>query len=120
MPSDESEQKKIIAVLREKIGNKLTLAWANDPFIHISKKLEFDGKLLAVQTMMKELAIDESHLATFGDTPHGNDAGLLSLPYSFTNYFEFKKENPQVPPYILPRSDLPIGSIYQAIHFLIN
>jgi len=123
LPSDRKEQEKAITALREKLeeqpGDELTVAWANDPFAHVSKKLDLDGKLLAVQTIMKELGTNEHHTATFGDTPHGNDKGLLSLPYSFTNH-PLEKPDLETPPYLLPSFDSPIKSIHKAIRFLIN
>ena len=123
LPSNQKMQRKVMTDLQEKLkeqlGDELTIVWANDPFVHVSKKLEFDGKLLAIQTIMKELGTDEHHTAAFGDTPHGNDKGLLSLPYSFTNY-PLEKPDLETPPYVLPCFGSPIESIYKAIRFLIN
>lgn len=95
-----------------------------DVDIHIMKKLPEDGKVTAVKTVIALLGINPKHVAVFGDLPEGNDRELLiNFPYSFTNAVDFcqKKANPESPPYLLPGAlDSPIGSVHQAIEFLIQ
>lgn len=120
LPSNQKLQRDIINTLRKELGDKLAVIWANDDFAHIIQRLEKDSKLTAIEAIIQELAISKENIATFGDSPEGNDVGLLSLPYSFTNYFELEKQDMTAPPYILRQTQSPIESVYRAIDFLLS
>jgi len=129
LPTNPKEQERYIMLLRKKLSKynsiyKLNVGWGKIPFADVSKKLEYkgkqiDGKLLMVKNIIKELKIDESQVATFGDAPNDNNRGLLSLPYSFTNDKNAVKLSLNSSPYILKVKKSPVGAIYDAINYLV-
>ncbi|MFH1899666.1 MAG: HAD-IIB family hydrolase [Patescibacteria group bacterium] len=94
-------------------------------FIHVSKKIKInkqliDGKLHAVNTIIKYLGLSKKQLAVFGDSPMGNDQAMLNfLPYSFTNNKNFTQLD-NLPPYFLLNIGLPVEKVHKAIQFLIE
>lgn len=120
LPKNQSNRQELINSLKKKLGNHFTIAVGDDIFAHITKKLKKDGKLLGVQTMMQCLGITDLHIGAFGNMPRDNDRAMLSsLSFGFTNDFEFEKRKLESPPYVLPRSNPPVESIYKATRFLI-
>ena len=123
LPKDKSLHQKIAVELNQELGKDFSAALGDDTYVHITKKLEEDSKVVAIKTILKILGLEQNQVATFGDMPTGNDAGLLSFPYSFTNSEEFIniKKNLDQPPYILIEPDLtPVGRVYKAIDFLLT
>lgn len=121
LPTAVKSQEACIDSLRKSLEpHGLVVGWARMPFADISKRTNVDGKLFAVQNVMKQVRVDASHVGTFGDAPNDSDIGLLSLPYSFTNRQETKKEDLNNPPFILEVKDSPIGAVHQAIRHLIR
>lgn len=123
LPKDKSLREKVVSDFNEKLNGEYQASMGDDTYVHITRKLEEDGKVVAVKTILKSLNLKLNQAATFGDTPLGNDAGLLNFPYSFTNSEEFikVKNNFQQPPYILERLDLsPVARIYRAVDYLIE
>ncbi len=117
-PQDISTHEKIVSDMRELLGNNFSISAGDKDFCHITKALKEDGKMVAVKTVLELMDLKENEVATFGDMPHGNDKGLLSFPYSFTNYLDHVS---QTPPYILAEDNLPpVGRVYKAIKFLIE
>lgn len=122
LPKDKSLHPKVVAELNQALGEVYQAAAGDETFVHITKKLAEDSKTVAIKTILKILGLSENQVATFGDMPIGNDAGLLSFPYSFTNSDEFAeiKKNSEQPPYVLFDSDLsPVDRVYKAINYLI-
>lgn len=123
LPKDKTLHENIVAELNNELGENCRAAAGDDTYIHITRKLKEDGKVVAIKTILKLMGLEQNQVATFGDMPIGNDAGLLSFPYSFTNSEEFikiKKDLPP-PPYILAEPDLsPVGRIYKIIDYLIS
>jgi len=125
LPSNKGDHKKIVSYFKDKLGSTgLNVSYSGLYFIDISKKLKknnrlIDGKLLAINTAMNELRIGRKQVVTFGDSPDGNDEGLLSLPYSFTNNKNYFQRG-QIPPFVLSSNKSPIDSIYDAINYLIE
>ncbi|TAN34209.1 hypothetical protein EPN28_00515 [Patescibacteria group bacterium] len=122
LPKDKTIHAQLVAELNAELGNELTAAAGDDTYVHMTKKLHEDSKTVAIKTVLKILGFKEDEVATFGDMPLGNDEGLLSFPYSFTNSDEFagQKQNPDQPPYILLDAELsPVDRVYKAIEFLI-
>lgn len=123
LPKDKSRHQKIAAEFNQKLGADFSAALGDETYIHITKKLEENGKTLAIKTILKFMGLKPNQVATFGDMPLGNDAGLLSFPYSFTNSEEFAntKENLEQPPYVLIDSNLtPVERVYKAIDYLLS
>ena len=121
LPTTELEQRACITRLRAELEpHGLNVGWGNAPFADISKKMDVDGKLLAGNILLQKTGIDSSQAGFFGDAPHGNDSGLLTFPYSFTNYQKPPKIILDTPPYILPNTGSPVGAIHQAIRYLIH
>lgn len=123
LPKDKSLHQKVADELNRELGEHYRAAAGDETYIHITKKLEEDSKAVAIKTILKILALDTVQVATFGDMPTGNDAGLLSFPYSFTNSDEFinVKNNLQEPPYVLLGAELsPVERVYKAIEYLIS
>lgn len=123
LPKDKTLHAKVVAELNEALGEAYCAVAGDDTYVHITRKLAEDSKTAAIKTILKLLGLESNQVATFGDMPTGNDAGLLSFPFSFTNSDEFKnvKENLQEPPYILPDTELsPVDRVYKAIEFLIS
>jgi len=123
LPKDKVLHAKVVAELNKELGEHFCAATGDDMYVHITKKLEEDSKAVAIKTILKLLGLDFNQVATFGDMPTGNDAGLLSFQYSFTNSDEFAKvkKNPEQPPYILLNPTLtPVTRIYEAINYLIS
>ncbi len=116
-PKDVNQHQKIVDDIQNLIREKFSVAAGDKDFCHITKRLNEDSKMVAVKTILKELGLEENQVVTFGDMPHGNDKGLLSFPYSFTNYVSASSN---VPPFVLPGAETdPVGSVHKAIHFLI-
>jgi len=121
LSKDEITREKIISEIKNELGGEYSVAAGDKTFCHITKKLQEDGKVVAVKTILGIMGLDLNQVATFGDMPAGNDAGLLSFPFSFTNSDEFIKEknNFDQPPYILIDSDLTsVARIYKAVEYL--
>lgn len=121
LPKDTEIHNKIIADIQSKVGNEFSAVAGDKDFCHITKRLHSDSKAVAIETILKELNLNKDQVATFGDMPHGNDKGLLSFPFSFTNEGEIDSINPiNKPPYILPIEGLgPIARVYKAVRFLL-
>jgi len=118
LPADRNKQKQIISILREKTKDiPCVVSWAHDAFAHITPKLTDDGKKLAAESIQKDLSIRRDQIIAFGDTPHGNDADLLTFPNSFTNYFNWTGNEP---PYIIPKNGSPVASVHSVIHTLLS
>lgn len=125
LPSIKRDHRKIITYFKDKLHSKgLNVSYNGLCFVDISKKLKennkiIDGKLLAIKTVMNKLKIGKKQVVTFGDSPEGNDVGLLSLPYSFTNNQNYFQKG-QIPPFVLNSKKSPITAIYKAINYLIE
>ena len=96
------------------------VSWGGKPVIDVSRKImikgkEIDGKLATAIFIseLEDLSLD--NIATFGDTPDGNDRALLELPYGFTN-----QEGYFGRPYSLPVIGLQAQRIYEAIYLLMT
>lgn len=123
LPKDKSSHLKIVAEINAKLGDEYCAAAGDETYVHITKKFDEDGKTAAIKTILKLLNLEENEVATFGDMPAGNDAGLLSFPYGFTNSAEFAKikNNLEQPPYILTEPGLtPVARVYNAIDYLLS
>ncbi len=122
LPKDKSFKEKIVAEVNNKLGEQYQAVAGDDIFVHITKQLEEDSKVVAIKTILESMALKPTEVATFGDMPTDNDAGLLSFPYSFTNSEEFigVKTDLENPPYILTEPDLgPVARVYKAINYLL-
>ena len=122
LPKDEIAREKIISEIKNELGGQYSVVAGDKTFCHITKKLQEDGKVVAVKTILGIMGLNLNQVATFGDMPTGNDAGLLSFPFSFTNSEGFSKEknNFDQPLYILINSDLaPVARIYKAVEYLL-
>ena len=122
LPKDKALHKKLVGDLNEKLGHDFSAAAGDETYVHITRHLEEDSKMVAIKTILERLGLESNEVATFGDMPLGNDAGLLSFPYSFTNSTEFAaaKNNLQAPPYVLSDPDLtPVGRVYKVIECLL-
>ncbi|MEK9158636.1 MAG: HAD hydrolase family protein, partial [Patescibacteria group bacterium] len=123
LPKDKTLHAKVVAELNQALGEVYRAVAGDDTYVHITRKLEEDSKTVAIKSILKLLELESNHVATFGDMPVGNDAGLLSFPYSFTNSDEFAglKTEAEKPPYVLLDAELsPVGRVYKAIDFLIS
>lgn len=122
LPKDETTHKKIVGDVQVLIGNKFVAIAGDKDFCHITKRLEDDGKFVAVNYILNLENLQKNQVATFGDMPHGNDKGLLSFPYSFTNNIDFFTDHTSdQPPFLLPGSELDaVGSVYKAVRFLLE
>jgi hydroxymethylpyrimidine pyrophosphatase-like HAD family hydrolase len=125
LPEDPKEREDSVAALQQAIGTDFAVSWVGAPLGVITKRLPEDPKLYALRHAASLLGeADFGRTASFGDTPTGNDRGLLSIRYSFTNdatYYE------GAPPYRLENSsDLgdsiaaAVTRVHEAIHYLID
>lgn len=122
LPKDKSLHPKVVAELNESLGEEYRASAGDETYVHITRKLSEDSKTVAIKKILEILNLRQTEVATFGDMPTGNDAGLLSFPYSFTNSDEFVdvKTEMEKPPYVLPGADLsPVDRVYKAIEYLI-
>lgn len=123
LPKDKSLHGKVVTALNVELGGYYHAVAGDDTYVHITRRSEEDGKAVAIKTILNVMGLKENEVATFGDMPCGNDIGLLSFPYSFTNLDEFVKvkEDLQSPPYILLNDDLsPVARVHKAIDYLIS
>lgn len=123
LPKDKTLHAKVVAELNRGLGNMYRAVASDDIYVHISGRLGEDGKKMAVKTVLNYLGLESNQVATFGDMPVDNDAGLLSFPYSFTNSDDFVniKTEMEKPPYILLDAGLsPVDRVYKAIDYLIS
>lgn len=122
LPKDKMLRQKVVAEFNEVLGARYRAAAGDDTYVHITRKFKEDSKTVAIKTILEFLGLGPTQVATFGDMPTGNDAGLLSFPYSFTNADDFSdiKTNLEQPPYILFDAELsPVARVYKAIEYLI-
>lgn len=129
MPKNQKfSQKRFIGIIQDEIDNllgsgKFIVERGDTVFAHITHKPNMSPKLFALKKIMAELKLKNEEVAVFGDMPFDNDKGLLidsHLPYTFTNRY-FYKENIDLPPFILPKSELsPVGSVYKAVDYLLK
>ncbi|PIT88154.1 MAG: hypothetical protein COU29_04045 [Candidatus Magasanikbacteria bacterium CG10_big_fil_rev_8_21_14_0_10_36_32] len=122
LPKDKSLHQNVVDELNENLGEEYRAAVGDETYVHITRKLKEDSKAVAIKTILTTLGLEQAQVATFGDMPIGNDAGLLSFPYSFTNSEEFMgvKKDLQQPPYVLLEPNLtPVNRVYKAIEYLI-
>lgn len=115
LPEAREEQQQATQELTQKLPN-LAVAWGGKPLADVTKRLEFDGKLHVVQFLMNSHNIPKTRVATFGDTPDGNDKMLLSLPYSFTNREAGLTAGI---PYMLSGTGSPVSRVHEAINFVL-
>lgn len=122
LSKDLSIHLKVVEDMQKLVGNNFSVVAGDKDFCHITKKLSADSKLSAVKTILEIEGLKEDEIVTFGDMPHGNDKGLLSFPYSFTNYAEvLVKTDFQTPPFVLSEEGLsPVGRVHKAIQFLLS
>lgn len=123
LPKDKILHAKVVVELNQALGEVYRAVAGDDTYVHITRKLEEDSKTVAIKSVLKLLGLESNQVATFGDMPVGNDAGLLSFPYSFTNSDEFVniKTEATNPPYILLDGETsPVDRVYKAIEFLIS
>ncbi len=123
LPKNKSLHERIVAELKNELGGEYSVAAGDETYVHITRKQGEDGKIIAIKTILQHLNLELNQVVTFGDMPAGNDAGLLSFPYSFTNSDEFAKIKKDLgqPPYILADSNLaPIARVYKAIEYLLS
>jgi len=122
-PSDSKKHNGFIFKLRKVLGDGFYVAAGDKDFIHITKALGVDPKLTALNHIMKEINVGPKQVIVFGDMPEGNDVGLLcasKLPYTFTNDKGYK-DKPSMPPYAISSPNMsPIGSVHQAIYYLLR
>lgn len=123
LPIDKNQHEKVINNVKAELGNDYSVAAGDEIFAHITKRLKEDSKAIAIKFILKSLNLELNQVVTFGDMPTGNDVGLLSFPYSFTNSEEFikLKKDLQRPPFILINSNTTaIGRVYKAIDYLLS
>lgn len=123
LPKDKFLHEQLATELNQELGEEYRAVAGDDTYIHITKKLEEDSKIVAIKTILKLIGLEKNQVATFGDMPNDNDKGLLSFPYSFTNSEEFIKikDDPRKPPFILIDSNsTPVARVYQAIDYLLS
>lgn len=143
LKGEEDDVKELQRKLQALIGDTLHVGWAGWKLVDVNKEVGIDGKLYAVREISKLLGTTDNNVAVFGDRPDGNDSGMLTLQYSFTNNEEYYNrirnttsegnENYQRPsngdeenrkgkidpPYLLPHTEHPVESIYIAIESLL-
>ncbi|MFA7653854.1 MAG: HAD hydrolase family protein [Candidatus Magasanikbacteria bacterium] len=123
LPADQSVHQEIITAVRVGLGKSYQVSAGDTHFAHITKALHEDSKMVAIKTILKTLNLELNQVATFGDMPNGNDAGLLSFPYSFTNDQNFVNQENELSgsPYILCNQDMsPVSNVYVAINYLLS
>lgn len=125
---NEGRQRELVKTMQKAIDeilgkSKYLASRGDETFLHITHTFDVDPKLFTLQTIMKELNLLPNQVAAFGDMPLDNDKGLLldsGLPYTFTNR-SFEKIDLDKSPFILPgSSQSPVGSVYNAIDFLLS
>jgi len=126
-PAEAGERKRYLEQFRYSLEPQGYNVVCNDePFVHVSKKMHsedgkpLDGKLKAARRALDMLRINERNAGFFGDNPDGNDKGILSFPYSFTNCTRFHKPSLSQPPFVLKSSGSPVGTVYEAVRFLVS
>jgi hydroxymethylpyrimidine pyrophosphatase-like HAD family hydrolase len=120
LPSDTLLHNVVIASLQQKLDERYIVLIGDSIFAHVTRKQKEDGKLLALKTVMKLYKVNAENVVTFGDMPGGNDKGLLSFPYSFTNDQDFVNPDHHRAPYILRGKLSPVESVYTAIGYLLS
>lgn len=121
LPKNKTKSRELIGFLRKKLGDEVAIVAGDNTFGHITKKLVQDGKLLSLRTMEKYLKIDCSRVGVFGDMPgEGNDGAMLAgAEFGFTNDFNYRGDF-KTSPFLLPRSEPAVKSVYQAVFFLLG
>jgi hydroxymethylpyrimidine pyrophosphatase-like HAD family hydrolase len=117
LPRRQKERESLIDDIQAAAGPSFQVVAGDDLYGHLTKRLGEDSKFAAVQSIARLMGLENNQLITFGDMPLGNDRGLLSFVYSFTN--TDVPANP--PPYFLGRhKKSPTAAVYQAVNYLIS
>jgi hydroxymethylpyrimidine pyrophosphatase-like HAD family hydrolase len=123
LPKEKATHQALVKQLNKALREQYQVLAGDETYLHITKRLAGDGKKLAIETILSRLHLNEKEVITFGDMPQGNDAGLLSFPFSFTNSDEFAKtkEDNSGPPYVLCDSELtPVARVHKIINYLVS
>jgi len=123
LPKDKSLHGKVVDELNAELGDSFRAVAGDETYVHITRRLQEDSKRVAIKSILQLTNLAENEVVTFGDMPMGNDAGLLSFPYSFTNSDEFieVKKDLESPPYLLLDTNIsPVARIHEAIKKLIS
>jgi len=91
LPKNKKTHKKLIESfnkrIAENLSNKYSAVKGDDVFMQINKAFKIDSKLYAMQTIIKKLDLFNDQVMVFGNTPDGNDKGILidsQLPFVFS------------------------------------
>jgi hydroxymethylpyrimidine pyrophosphatase-like HAD family hydrolase len=121
--NDPTVVQEMLQALSAQLGDGFEVLWSGLPVIDITPKLPGveDPKLHGLQQILSQLPEDLTNLqlVTFGDSPFGNDRGILSYPFSFS---PVPNPAPQQdgPPYCLEGSCHPVHRVFRAVSFLIK
>jgi hydroxymethylpyrimidine pyrophosphatase-like HAD family hydrolase len=111
---------KALCLKLTKVLPTFQFQWGGKPVIDVTKQILkdgqiVDGKLHTAQIVLSREGLSENNVAAFGDMPDGNDAGLLSLPYSYTNQTGYSTR-----PYSLPEIGTRVQRVHDAIYYLLR
>jgi len=123
LPKDASLRGIIVSELNAALGSEYCAMAGDSTYVHITRRLSEDSKAFAIKAILQRMGLTHMQVATFGDMPMGNDKGLLSFPYSFTNAEDFirSESDLQAPPFVLACSGVnPVAMVYHAVEMLIT
>lgn len=123
MPKNSAYHAEFIERLSDSIKEidpDLVVSHSNgSPVADVGYSLErgVDPKLAALRRIQQELGVPMDKTVTFGDSPFGNDKGLLSIQNAFTN----TPVTTNGPIYLEgPDSVSPVSRVHRAIRYLIS
>lgn len=126
-----SQLLQVVSRLQKELGDRYQVDWGGKPVVDVSLAFphDVDGKVYALERIAHDIAsrtgedpstLVRKHTGTFGDTPLGNDSGLLSMPFGFTNDTSYKKGNIEKGPYVLHGEESGPERVHKAMRSLLE
>ncbi len=120
LPDEKNLRLEAVDMLSQFLDGQYDVGWSGGVMADVTRSIGTDGKLYAARTLMDINRTCDAHVGTFGDMPHGNDKGLLSLPYSFTNNEQAPLRTNNTPPYLLTGTGNAVHRVHETVRKLVN
>ena len=124
LPEDKNAAASFVENLKITLQDRpFNISWGGKGLVDVIKNLpgftHDQSKLFPLDKIKEIYGVTDNSIVSFGDTPTGNDRGLLSLPNSFTPTAEFEVTE-KFKPYVLSGDVDGVTLVHRAIKFIIN
>ncbi|HEY9695687.1 MAG TPA: ElyC/SanA/YdcF family protein [Trichocoleus sp.] len=117
-PLSFTDRKKAIKALEAELGGEFALTFGSD-VVDVIPQLCMEPKRYALDFILDHTGGSLLSTVSFGDTPLGNDRGLIEIPFGFTNDITINVASQ--PPFVLGcGSNSPVQVIYDATELMLS